>query len=119
MKIKIFTLFLIGIIANTNAQNCDEILKSVKSKGYGSTYYSPTSSAISQVTFYDISIDYKSYYFAVVKFTSDYFKEYIYQVGSNSKFNYSMKYLDSAGEAFWEYIQPYNENLGCAPDFKQ
>jgi hypothetical protein len=36
---------------------------------------------------------------------------------SNTKFNYSRNYLNSAGKAFWEYIHPYNETLGCAPDF--
>jgi len=35
----------------------------------------------------------------------------------NTKFNYSVNYLTSAGKAFWDYIQPYNKNLGCAPDY--
>ena len=41
---------------------------------------------------------------------------YIYQVGSDTEFNYSLNYLTSAGEAFWDYIQPYNQNLNCAPN---
>lgn len=98
------------------SQSCDEMIKYVKSKSAGMTYYSPSSKAISQVTFYSIYDNYKTYYFAIVKFTNNYYSEYIYQVGSNTSYNYSMKYLNSAGEAFWQYIYPYNKNLGCAPD---
>lgn len=116
MKLKLQIIFLLFLCTAATSQTCEEVLKYVKSKGYGMTYYSPTSTAISQVTFYDISENYKTYYFAVVKFTSSYFKEYIYQVGSNSKLYYSMNYLDGAGEAFWSYIQPYNKNLGCGPN---
>ena len=92
----------------------------VKSKGSGSTYTSYNSDAISKVTFYNVRIDYKTYYFAIVCFKKEYSyncTEYIYQVGSNTKFNYSMDYYNSAGKAFWEHIQPYNDNLGCAPNF--
>jgi len=28
-----------------------------------------------------------------------------------------MNYLNSAGKAFWKYIEPYSDNLSCAPDF--
>ena len=118
---KAFLVFLVFAIASSytiKAQqvSCAEIIDYVKSKSYGTTYYSYTSEAIRQVTFYQIMGDnYRTYYFAIVQFTSSY-KEYIYQVGSNTKFNYSLEYLDSAGKAFWNYIQPYNQNLGCAPD---
>ena len=27
-----------------------------------------------------------------------------------------MNYLDSAGKAFWNYIEPYSDNLECSPD---
>ena len=118
MKIKlIFLLLLLGGFFQFKAQtSCNEILNMVKSKGYGTTYYSINSDAIRQVTFYNVQIDYKTYYFAVVKFTSS-FNDYIYQVSSNTQYNYSMAYLDSAGKAFWNYIEPYNKNLGCAPNF--
>ena len=119
---------LILIIAVTfsslivNAQTCDEIMDYVKKEGgYGTTYTSYNSDAISKVTFYQMTVDYKTLYFAIVCFKKEYSyscSEYIYQVGSNTKLNYSMNYLNSAGKAFWEYIQPYNENLGCAPNFK-
>lgn len=104
---------------NLNAQSCEDVMKFVKSKNYGTTYNSYNSEAISKVTFYDIMIDYQSHYFAIVCFKGQHYgcTEYIYQVGSNTKFNYSLNYLDSAGKAFWAYIQPYNKNLGCAPDF--
>ena len=65
-------------------------------------------------------IKYQTYYFAIVCFKQKYSygcNEYIYQVASNTKFNYSYNYLNSAGKAFWKYIQPYNENLDCAPNF--
>lgn len=107
-------LFWIG----SNAQSsCSDLMAMVKSQDYGYTYYSYDSDAISKVTFYEVSDDsFNRYYFALVQFTSSY-KEYIYQVGPRTKFNYSMDYMDSAGKAFWKYIQPYNENLNCGPDF--
>lgn len=115
---KIFLILLTFILTSINAQSsCNEIIETVKSKAYGSSFFSPSSEAISQVTFYNVSIDYKTYYFAVVKFSSNFSKEYIYQVGSNTKTNYSMNYLTSAGKSFWKFIAPYNDNLKCAPDF--
>jgi hypothetical protein len=84
-------------------------MESVKSNNYRTTYSSYTSDAISKVTFYDVTIDYKTYNFAVVCFKSEYSygcSEYIYQVASNKKLNYFMNYLSSAGKAFWKYIQP-------------
>ena len=93
----------------------------VKSESYGTTYSSYNSEAISKVTFYNLTIDYQSYYFAIVCFKGGNYSygctEYIYQVASNIQTYYSMNYLNSAGEAFWNYIQPYNKNLGCAPNF--
>ena len=101
----------------TNAQtSCADLIDYVESESYGTTYYSYNSDAISQVTFHEVTDDsYNTYYFAIVRFTSSY-KDYIYQVSSNTKFNYSMDYLDSAGKAFWNYIQPHNQNLNCAPN---
>lgn len=114
----ILLLSLCGFISK--AQTCEQLIKSVKSEGYGITYTSYNSDAISKVTFYDIIVDYESYYFAIVCFKKQYSydcSEYIYQVNSNTKFNYSVNYLKSAGKAFWKYIQPFDDNLGCAPEF--
>lgn len=114
----LFLILLTFVFTSINAQSsCSDIIENVKSNGYGSSFFSPSSEAISQVTFYDVTVDYKSYYFAVIKFSSNFSKEYIYQVGSNTKMNYSMNYLTSAGKSFWKFIAPYNENLKCAPDF--
>lgn len=112
----IFAFVLFFSFENVNSQTtCSEIIEYVKSNSYGTTYYSFNSEAISQVTFYEIrDNNFKTYYFAIVKFTSSY-QEYIYQVSSNTKFNYSMHYSESAGKAFWKYIQPFNEILNCAP----
>lgn len=122
MKKLILLIFVSLTAASLNAQSCDEIMDYVKKEGgYGTTYTSYNSDAISKVTFYQLTVDYKTLYFAIVCFKKEYSyscSEYIYQVGSNTKLNYSMNYLNSAGKAFWEYIQPYNENLGCAPNFK-
>ena len=117
MKIIPF-IFVIILCVSSKSQTCDEIMKYVKSKSYGTTYTSYTSEAISKVTFYNITVDFKTYYYAIVCFKNQYYgcSEYIYQVGSNTKLNYSLNYLKSAGKAFWEYIQPYNKNLGCAPE---
>ncbi|WP_435412697.1 hypothetical protein [Psychroserpens mesophilus] len=110
-------LFVFGLYFSLNAQSsCSELIDYVKSNSYGSTYYSYDSDAISQVTFYEVTDDnYNTYYFALVRFTSSY-TDYIYRVGSNTKSNYSFDYMDSAGKAFWEHIQPYNEVLDCAPE---
>jgi|SRR5690606_3033469 len=118
---KRFKLILILLITafSTKAQTCEEYMDFVKSESYGTTYTSYNSDAISKVTFYDVTVDYQTYYFAIVCFKKEYYgcSEYIYQVASNTKMYYSMNYLNSAGKAFWEYIQPYNKNLGCAPNF--
>lgn len=110
-------LVIILTCSKSLGQTCEEFMEYVKSESYGTTYYSYGSDAITKVTFHEITDEnYRTYYFAIVQFTSS-FKEYIYQVGSNTKFKYSMNYLDSAGKAFWNYIHPYNDNLNCAPDF--
>lgn len=115
-KLSILLFLIVGSIQINAQSSCSDLLKMVKSESYGSTYYSYSSDAISQVTFYEIDGDnYNSYYFAVVRFKNSY-TDYIYQVGSRTKNNYAMNYLQSAGEAFWQYIQPYNENLNCAPN---
>lgn len=107
----------------SRAQSCDELMDYVKKEGgYGASYTSYNSTAISKVTFYQITENYQTLYFAIVCFKKNEYSyncsEYIYQVGSNTKFNYSLEYLNSAGKAFWEHIQPYNGNLQCGPNFK-
>jgi hypothetical protein len=122
MKTLISILVIFFTTIKVKAQTCEEVMEYVKKEGgYGTTYTSYNSDAISKVTFYQVTVDYKTLYFAIVCFKKKYSyscSEYIYQVGSNTKFNYSINYLNSAGKAFWEYIQPYNKNLGCAPDFE-
>ena len=116
-RLLLITTLLIGIQALNAQTSCYEIMEYVKSESYGSTYYSFDSEAISQVTFYEITDDsYNTFYFATVQFTSSY-NEYIYQVGSNTKFNYSMDYMNSSGKAFWQHIQPYSDVLDCSPSF--
>jgi len=120
MKIFLLLSFLLFGTVHATSQSCQEIMAYVKSKSYGTTYTSYNSEAISKVTFHNVTVDFQTRYFAIVCFKSQYSygcQEYIYLVGSNTQFNYSLNYLDSAGKAFWQYIQPYNENLGCAPDF--
>jgi hypothetical protein len=121
---KIWSLIFLFTLSTTilKAQTCEETIEYVKKEGgYGTTYTSYNSDAISKVTFYQFTVDYKTLYFAIVCFKKEYSyncTEYIYQVGLNTKLNYSMYYLNSAGKAFWDYIQPYNKILGCAPNFK-
>lgn len=108
-------------IAAANAQSCKEIMDYVKSKSYGMTYNSYNSEAISKVTFYEITIDYETQYFAIVCFKKEYSyscSEYIYKVGPRTKLYYSMDYIESAGKAFWKYIEPYSKVLGCAPNLR-
>ncbi|WP_424989302.1 hypothetical protein [Flagellimonas sp.] len=120
MKKIVLSILLMLCFKGLKTQTCEEMMDFVKSESYGSTFYSYDSDAISKVTFYSVYMDYKTYYFAIVCFKRKYAyqcSEYIYQVASNTKMYYSMNYMESAGKAFWEYIQPYNKNLGCAPDF--
>lgn len=117
VKLVLFCSFLLSG-GEVYSQSCSELMDFVKSEDYGTTYTSYSSDAISKVTFYDVSIDYEQYYFAIVCFKRDYggCAEYIYQVASSTKMNYSMNYLNSAGKAFWNYINPYNSNLSCGPE---
>lgn len=119
---KKYLLFIVIVLATSDAiaQSCNEIMEFVKSKSYGTTYTSFTSDAISKVTFYNVNVDYKTLHFAIVCFKNQYSyscKEYIYQVASNTQFNYSLDHYSSAGKAFWKHIEPHNRNLGCAPNF--
>ncbi len=119
MKALLITFFVIMMTASLKGQTCSELIQYVKSNGYGTTYSSFNSDAISKVTFYQITVDYKIVYFAIVCFKQQYStscKEYIYQVHSGTKLNYALNYQNSAGKAFWEYIQPHNKNLGCGID---
>lgn len=119
MKILILIVFLAFQISISHGQTCKEIMDFVKSKSYGRTYTSYNSEAISKVTFYQVSVDYNILYFAIVCFKQRQYygcSEYIYQVASNTENNYARSYLISAGRAFWDFIQPYNEVLGCARD---
>lgn len=121
MKKTLLYLILTFWMLNINAQSCEKMMEAIKSENYGTTYSSIMSDAISKVTFYDVTINYQSYYFAIVCFKQQYSygcNEYLYQVAWNTKSNYSMSYLNSAGKAFWKYIEPYNDNLGCAPEFE-
>lgn len=116
-----FILVVLAVLFSVRieAQSCEEMMDFVKSKSYGSTYSSYNSDAISRVTFYSVFVDYQTYYFAIVCFKRKYAyqcSEYMYQVASNTEMYYSRNYRESAGKAFWKYIQPYNKNLGCAPD---
>ncbi len=116
-------LFALALFFNTTlfSQGCSDLITKVQELDSGTSYTSYTSDAISKVTFHEITVEYSTKYFAVVCFKKEYSyncSEYIYQVGSNSKFNYSMNYITSAGKAFWKYIQPYNKNLDCGPSFK-
>ncbi|WP_339611865.1 hypothetical protein, partial [uncultured Planktosalinus sp.] len=100
---KHYLLFIVITLCSiTQAQTCDEYMDFVKSESYGTTYTSYTSDAISKVTFYNVTIDYETYYFAIVCFKSDYSygcSEYIYQVSSNTKTHYATNYHSSAGKA--------------------
>ncbi len=119
MKTILTTITFLFLSSLVFSQSCEEQIEYLEDNYYGSTYSSPLSTAISQVTFYEATIDYSTVYFAVVCFKSKYSygcSEYLYQVGSNTKYNYSMNYLDSAGKAFWSYIEPYGDNSPCAPD---
>lgn len=116
MKTFTLILFLSFSTYGYSQTSCFEMLQTVKSEDIGTTYYSSGSEAITKVSFHQVTTnDYQTYYFAVVQFTSSY-QEYIYQVGSNTKANYSSAYSNSAGKAFYEYIYPYRNVLGCAPD---
>ena len=119
MKKILLVILTLGALT-IKAQSCEELMESVKSESYGTTYRSYDSEAISKVTFYSVYIDYQTYYFAIVCFKKKYSyscNEYIYQVASNTKLNYSLDHHESAGKAFWKHIQPYADVLNCSPNF--
>jgi hypothetical protein len=106
-------LFLVLAQKANSQTSCSEMIRYVESESYGSIYYSSGSDAIAHVTFYDLldKINNTNYY-AVVRFKSSQ-KDYIYQVSSDTRRNYIQHYSNSAGEAFWKYIEPHNSNLNC------
>ena len=94
--------------------SCDELIEIVEAKDFGMTYYSMDSDAINHVSFHQITDNnYQYHYYAIVQFKGDFFKKYIYKVDYSTESNYSFNYLNSAGTAFWNYIQPYSKVLGC------
>lgn len=120
MKKLLLSLLLCVVTIQANAQTCDDMIAFVKKQSIGTTYTSYNSEAISSVTFYSITKDFKTLYFAIVCFKQKYSygcNEYIYQVGSTTQSYYAMNYISSAGKAFWKYIEPYNDYLECAPSF--
>ncbi|AIZ40967.1 hypothetical protein M666_04990 [Cellulophaga baltica 18] len=120
MKKPLTLIILLLSCIITNAQSCDEMMSFVKSNSSGRSYTNYDSEAISKVTFYTVRVDYKTLYFAIVCFKKQYSyscNEYLYQVSSSTQSNYSMDHYNSAGKAFWKHIQPYNDNLNCAPNF--
>lgn len=121
MKKLVLTIVFVLSFLNLKAQSCDDLIKYVKSQSTGTSYDSPLSTAISKVTFYNIVIDYETHYFAIVCFKSSEYSlgcnEYIYAVGNTTETSYSMNYINSAGKAFWKYIQPFNGVLNCGVSF--
>jgi len=118
MKLKLLSaILMICFLQEMAGQNsCDELMAKVQTEDYGTIYSSFNSDAITQVTFHEFSdSSYNTYYFAIVQFTSSY-QEYIYQVDSDTEFNYSLDYYSSAGKAFWKHINPFKDVLGCAPN---
>jgi hypothetical protein len=110
-KIGLVLTMIVLFVGNINAQSCSEIKNYVERNAYGTTYSSPSSTAISSATFYSLNEDGAQKYFAIVCFKSS--GCYIYQVGSRTESNYSSTYSSSAGSAFNNYIRPFNSNLGC------
>jgi hypothetical protein len=98
--------------------DCDQLMTYVKKYGDETTYNIYSSDVLSRVSFYELTIDYSTLYFAIVCFKTQYYgcNEYIYQVGSTTRSNFSINYYQSAGKAFWNYIHPYRSVLGCAPN---
>ena len=121
MRYILITLIFLLQVQNSQSQTCDDLIDQIEMNYQASTYTSYTSTAISTVSFYTVNEDFKTHYFAIVCFKQEYgygCNKYIYKVSSDTKWNYSVNYLSSAGEAFWDYIQPYANVLGCGANFK-
>jgi len=87
MKHLTTSLLIIVGVNTAKAQNCGELMEYVKSKSWGTEYVGYNSDAISKVTFYEITRNYQTLYFAVVCFKKEYSfscAEYIYQVNANT-----------------------------------
>lgn len=116
-KISFLAATILSMLWGYSQTTCQEFKEYVESEDYGTTYYSYNSEAIRKVSFHEVTDDsYNTYYFAIVQFTSS-FTEYIYQVGSGTRWDYARDYSESAGKAFWAHIQPYSDVLGCGPNF--
>lgn len=116
-RIILYSIFIFATL-QASSQSCKELMDLVKSKGSGSTMPCYNSDALSSVSFYDIEIENRTMYFAIVCFKrkgSYNCTEYIYQVASDTKMKFTMSFNQSAGEAFWKYIEPYGDNLNCGP----
>ncbi|MFK7978820.1 MAG: hypothetical protein AB8G86_02460 [Saprospiraceae bacterium] len=96
--------------------NCEDIKEYVETEGFQqSSYCCFDSEFLTGVKFYSLTIEYQTYYYALVQF--NFGKWYIYQVPSNSQFNFGLHaFGDQAGEAFHTYIHAYREHLDCAPN---
>lgn len=106
----ILILFTVNLFSQTS---CQEIMEVVEQEGIEqASYCCFDSDFLTGVKFYDLTIDYNTYSFALVQF--EFGSWYIYRVPSNSQFNFSLyAYGDQAGEAFHEYIHAYKDNLDC------
>jgi hypothetical protein len=105
---------------NLSGQSGQELINSLKNEYDGYTYYSDYSASIADVTFYQVDGDYETIYYAIVCFrreNSTYCDEYIYQVEYYTEDDYALDFEYSAGEAFWNHIEPFSDVLDCGPGF--
>ncbi len=109
------TLFLLSIPLFAQ-MTCEELTEIIKDKGDSiETDYCLGDEALSQIEFYRLEITDDEYYFALVTFRSNTFKEYTYQITEDAMNEYTSDYFVDDIEKFWKYIQPYNSVLDCSP----
>ena len=111
---KVFLLIVLFVCSQTlfAQDDCDELIEYLTTNYNGRAYANPSSSSIEEVVFYSYYDDNATYYYAIVEFTTSYDK-FVYQVDNLTEDDYAENYSESAGRAYWDYIEPHKDFLGC------
>jgi len=75
------TICIISVLKLKSQVTCDEFTEIIEDKGnHITTDYCYGDDALDKVKFYSLEIDYDYYYYALVTFQTNYYKQYTYQI---------------------------------------
>jgi len=110
------TICIISVSNLKSQVTCDEFTEIIEDKGnHITTDYCYGDDALDKVKFYSLEIDYEDFYFALVTFQTNSYKQYTYQITNEAMNDYRYTYGEDETDKFWKYIQPYNKVLDCSP----